>query len=81
MPKHTIRNGRPDDLATLRDIEISAGAVFADYGMSASAEDELVSIEAFARYVEDQRLCVAVDESDDSAAYIMVDLIDGRACA
>lgn len=74
-----IRSGRIEDLPACREIERSAGRVFADWNMDEIAKDEPIPLSDLAIYCNDQRLWVAVDDSDKPIAYIVVDRVDSRA--
>ena len=74
-----VRLGRLAELEHLRQIEVLAGAVFAEYGMAAIADDEPPSIEVLTSYCTDNRLWVAIDEQDHPVGYIMVDALDQSA--
>ncbi len=79
MNAEVIRVGRNGDLEIVREIERSAGLIFAEYEMSAIAEDEPPSIESLSSYCRDGRLWVVANESDHPIAYLIVDLVDGCA--
>ena len=79
MDDLTSRSGRDEELEALRDIERSAGWVFADYGMSAIADDDPPSEEVLGEYCQAGRLRVITDEHDQPVAYLIVDLVDGCA--
>jgi GNAT superfamily N-acetyltransferase len=77
MPTVRIRPAVHEDLPTLRGIERASGQRYRDYGLDRVADDEPAPIEVLARYADDGRAWVAVDNSDQPICYILVDLIDG----
>jgi len=76
---HRIRTGTTEDLELLREIERSAGMIFAEYDMLAISEDEPPDIASLSSYSQDGRLWVLVNEADHPIAYLMADLVDGCA--
>ena len=66
-----IRHATPNDFAVIRKIERMAGAAFEQYDMSEIANDEPPSIVVLKQYCSEQRIWIAVDESDRPVAYIM----------
>ena len=76
---YPIRLGRADELEHLRNIEVQAGAIFAEHGMREIAEDEPFSVEVLTSYCSDGRLWVATDENDRPVGYIIVDAFDQSA--
>ncbi|MEM7218690.1 MAG: GNAT family N-acetyltransferase [Pseudomonadota bacterium] len=71
-----VRLARPAELATLREIERSAGRMFADVGMAAVAADEPLSLAVLSDYCADERLWVAIDDADVAVAYLALELVD-----
>jgi GNAT superfamily N-acetyltransferase len=76
MHQAQVRPAVREDLATLRDIEWAAGQRFREYGLDHVADEEPASVEVLARYADDGRAWVAVDESGHLMGYILVDIID-----
>jgi GNAT superfamily N-acetyltransferase len=74
-----IRPGVVEDGDALREIERQAGARFRDVGMARVADDEPMSVEELARYAEEARSWVAVDERGEPIGYVVVDVVDGNA--
>ncbi|WP_420042146.1 GNAT family N-acetyltransferase [Gordonia sp. MP11Mi] len=74
-----IREGRRTDLARLQEIEVAAGAMFADLGMDLVAGDDPLPIEYLSEVVDDGRCWVVVDGTDRPAAYLIVEKIDAAA--
>ena len=72
-----IRPAVHEDLLTLRDVERTSGQRYRDYGLDRVADDEPAPVEVLARYADDGRAWVAVDNSDQPIGYILVDIIDG----
>lgn len=74
-----IRLARPDDLPALIDIEREAGGIFRDIGMAAIADDDPGSVAELAEYAEAGRAWVSVDDADRPVAYLVAEVVDGRA--
>ena len=74
-----LRPTRAEEGSMLREIERLAGARFRDVGLSHVADDEPASVGALARYAEDGRSWVAVDDMDAPIGYVLVDVVDGCA--
>jgi ribosomal protein S18 acetylase RimI-like enzyme len=74
-----IRPASSEDGPSIREIEWSAGERFRDVGLPEIAEDEPPSAEILARYAEDGRSWVAVDQADNPIGYVIVDVVDGNA--
>ncbi|PAY23844.1 GNAT family N-acetyltransferase [Dietzia natronolimnaea] len=76
---YRIRPAREIDLIVLQDIERSAGAPFADMGMTSVAEDDPPSIDSLREFVQNGRAWVSTDGSDRPVAYLLADVVDGNA--
>ena len=74
-----IRPAGPDDFERIRDIERSAGELFAEIGMVEVANDEPFSDEELASYVSGSRAWAATDDRDQAVAYALVDVVEGCA--
>ena len=74
-----IRPTRPADLAVIQRIELAAGELFRAIGMSAIADDPDPTIEVLTAYQRAGLSWVAVDDTDQPIAFILVKRIDGRA--
>jgi ribosomal protein S18 acetylase RimI-like enzyme len=74
-----IRRARHDELERLIEIEIEAGAAFADIGMPEIARDDPGSPESLAPYVDAGHAWVAVDADDRAVAYLISSVVDGCA--
>lgn len=77
MDKVRVRQAARDHLSTVRDIELVAGQRYGEYGLDGVADDEPASVEELARYADDGRAWVAVDDAGQPIGYILVDIIDG----
>ena len=71
-----IRAAGESDLAVMRDIERAAGGWFREVGMPEIADDEPLSLEELARYLQGDRAWVAVDAADVPVAYLIADVVD-----
>ena len=78
MSDGTIRPARPDELETLRELEIAAGAPFRDLGMDAIADDTPPSAVALAGALDRAGLWV-LEADGTPAAYLVDDVVDGDA--
>lgn len=72
-----IRHAERADLARLQDIEIAAGRVFLDVGMSRIANDDPPSLDSLSAYVDAGHAWVAADSSGRPVGYLLADLVDG----
>lgn len=72
-----IRPANQDDLVRLSDIEIAAGAPFADLGMADVAKDSPPSLEALSIYCQQGRAWVQADEDNTPVGYLIADTVDG----
>ncbi|MEV6599039.1 GNAT family N-acetyltransferase [Actinoplanes sp. NPDC051346] len=70
---------RVDDLEVVRQIEVRAGALFHDVGMSDIAAHPVPPAEVLARFVRAGRSWVAVEDADVPVAFVLVELVDGLA--
>ena len=74
-----IRALRMDDLEPIRAIELRAGALFHEVGMSDIAAHPVPPAAALARFVAAGRGWVAVDDGDRPVAFVLVEVVDGLA--
>jgi GNAT superfamily N-acetyltransferase len=74
----TIRPARPDELETLRELEIAAGAPFRDLGMDPIADDTPPSTITLAGALDRGGLWV-LEADGTPAAYLLDDVVDGEA--
>jgi GNAT superfamily N-acetyltransferase len=65
------------DIPAMQDIEIAAGALFAEIGMRDVAEDGAHETELLRSYVEGGRAWVA-EEAGDVCGYALADVLDGQ---
>ncbi|MHB1139745.1 MAG: GNAT family N-acetyltransferase [Microthrixaceae bacterium] len=72
-----VRPGRPGEAARLQQLEIEAGALFADIGMHQIADDEPPSIELLDAAIAEERLWVAEIDLEPVAGYAMAIILDG----
>ncbi|WP_433787341.1 GNAT family N-acetyltransferase [Actinomycetospora sp. CA-101289] len=78
MTGGTIRPARPDELETLRAIEVAAGAPFRDLGMDPIADDTPPSTVVLDGALDRGGLWV-LETDGHPAAYLMDDVVDGDA--
>jgi GNAT superfamily N-acetyltransferase len=74
-----IRRARRDELETLREIELAAGAAFASIGMPEIAAHAPPSIAKLGSFVATGGAWVAADERDRAVAFLVSDVVDGCA--
>jgi GNAT superfamily N-acetyltransferase len=74
-----IRAARPDELSTLQDIEVAAGAMFLNMGMDAVAEDPPPELSDLATWPRAGHILVATDTVDLPVAYLLLEELDGWA--
>lgn len=74
-----IRALRADDLEPIRAIELRAGALFHDVGMSDIATHPVPPAAALARFVDAGRGWVVADDDDRPVAFVLVEVVDGLA--
>ena len=65
-----------DDLEPIRAIEVRAGALFHEVGMSDIAAHPVPSAEVLARFVAGGRGWVVADEADRPVAFVLVEVVD-----
>jgi len=63
----------------LQDIERAAGAAFRDLGMQAVADDPPPELATLCSFRRDGRAWASVDDDDRPVAYLLVEIVDGRA--
>ncbi len=74
-----IRLTRTADLALIQRIELAAGELFRDIGMTDIADDPVPTVEVLAGYQHAGHSWVAVDDSDQPIAFVLVKIVDGAA--
>lgn len=72
-----IRPAAPLDLLAIPGIESAAGSAFAAIGMVEIADDTVPTVEELTPYQQAGRAWVAVDDRDQSVAYLIAELVDG----
>ncbi|MFF1823180.1 GNAT family N-acetyltransferase [Kribbella sp. NPDC058245] len=75
----TIRTATAAELPDLRALEVAAGVLFRDIGMTDIAEHPAPPLEVFERARYDGRLWVAVDDEDRPIGFVLVEIVDGAA--
>lgn len=65
-------------MATLREVERSAGRRFRDVGLAEIADDEPLPARVLTGYQRDGRAWVAVGDDDRVVAYLITDPVDGN---
>lgn len=73
-----VRRARPADIASMQQIEIAAGSLFAEIGMHDVAEDGAHETELLAGYIADDRAWVA-EEHGAVCGYALIDILDAQA--
>ncbi|TDW23598.1 GNAT family N-acetyltransferase [Kribbella kalugense] len=72
-----IRTAHRDELPTLQNLEVAAGVLFRDIGMTDVAEHPPPALEVFEQLRQTGRLWVSVDEADQPTGFVFVELVDG----
>ncbi|GAA2812207.1 GNAT family N-acetyltransferase [Saccharopolyspora taberi] len=72
-----IRTADLDDLPTCQQVEVAAGALFREIGMTGIAEDPPLPLESLAVFQRAGRAWVAADPGP--VAYVLVEPLDGAA--
>jgi GNAT superfamily N-acetyltransferase len=72
-----LRLARPEDAATLREVERRAGEPFRQ--VNEIADHEPRSVETFVGYASARRCWVAFDDDDKPIGFLLVDDVDGSA--
>ena len=72
-----IRTAHRDELPALRDLEVAAGVLFRDIGMTDVAEHPPPALEVFEEFRAAGRLWVSVDDADKPTGFVFVKLVDG----
>ena len=67
-----IRTAHRDELPLLQDLELAAGVLFRNIGMTDVAEHPPPALEVFERYRADGQLWVSVDEADRPTGFVFV---------
>lgn len=72
-----VRQARADDLARLQEIEVAAGALFAEVGLQSVADDDPAPILVLAIHQVGGTAWVSVDEADRPVGYALALEVDG----
>lgn len=75
----TIRTARADELAGLQNLEVAAGVLFRQIGMTDIAEHPPPALEIFEHAQQNGLLWVTVDSGDKPTGFMLVTLVDGAA--
>ena len=73
-----IRAATARDLPVLQAIERAAGLAYRDVGMDEIAAAEPLGLDELARYQQDGRAWVAVDDADRPVGYLIADTVNGN---
>jgi GNAT superfamily N-acetyltransferase len=74
-----IRTAHRDDLPHLQTLELAAGVLFRDIGMTDVAEHPPPALHVLEHFRDAGRLWVAVDPADRPTGFVFVKLVDGAA--
>jgi GNAT superfamily N-acetyltransferase len=72
-----IRPAHRDELTTLQDLELAAGVLFREIGMTDIAEHPPPPLEVFEQARATGLLWISVDSADRPTGFVLVKLIDG----
>ncbi len=76
---HLIRAAVHGDIDAMRAVEVDAGARFAEVGLGSIAEDEPMSADDLAAYVDGRRAWVIVEGEDGPVVgSVVVSIVDGH---
>jgi GNAT superfamily N-acetyltransferase len=76
---NSVRLARSEDGPAQQRIEIAAGKRFEEVDMVEIANDEPPSLTSLAKYANEGRAWIAVDEVDSPLGYVLVSVVDGKA--
>jgi hypothetical protein len=71
-----IRTAHRDELPGLQDLELAAGVLFREIGMTDIAEHPPPAVEVFEQFREAGQLWVSVDDADKPTGFVFVKLVD-----
>ena len=74
-----IRVARPDELPLLQTLELAAGVLFRDIGMTDIADHPPPSLEVFDHARQAGHLWVTAGADDQVTGFVLVELVDGAA--
>ena len=77
--RRPVRPARADELAVLQEIEVAAGARFAEVGMTYISEHDPPPLDRLEHYRRVGRAWVSTDPADRPVGYLIADLLDGNA--
>ncbi|WP_410788083.1 GNAT family N-acetyltransferase [Kribbella sp. C-35] len=72
-----IRTAHRDELPALQELELAAGVLFREIGMTDVAEHPPPAVEVFEEFRQAGRLWVSVDDADKPTGFVFVKLVDG----
>ncbi|RZT26956.1 acetyltransferase (GNAT) family protein [Kribbella sp. VKM Ac-2569] len=72
-----IRTAQRDELPALQELEVAAGVLFRNIGMTDVAEHPPPALEIFEQSWEAGQLWVSVDDADKPTGFVFVKLVDG----
>jgi GNAT superfamily N-acetyltransferase len=72
-----IRTAHRDELPALQELELAAGVLFRDIGMTDVAEHPPPAVEVFEEFRQAGHLWVSVDDADKPTGFVFVKLVDG----
>jgi GNAT superfamily N-acetyltransferase len=75
----SIRTARPDELSSLRTLELDAGVLFRDIGMADVADHPPPPLDVFERYRQAGHLWITAGTDDRPTGFVLVELVDGAA--
>jgi GNAT superfamily N-acetyltransferase len=71
-----IRTAHRDELPTLQELELAAGVLFREIGMTDVAEHPPPALEVFEEFRQAGQLWVSVDDADKPTGFVFVKLVD-----
>lgn len=71
-----IRTAHRDELPALQELELAAGVLFREIGMTDVAEHPPPAVEVFEEFRQAGQLWVAVDDADKPTGFVFVKLVD-----
>jgi GNAT superfamily N-acetyltransferase len=75
----SVRGVRPGDVSRLQAIQMAAGDVFRDVGMSTVADSPPLPATSLSGYRKAGRAWVAVDDHDEPVGFVVADVVDRAA--
>lgn len=71
-----IRTAHRDELPVLQELELAAGVLFREIGMTDVAEHPPPAVEVFEEFRQAGQLWVSVDDADKPTGFVFVKLVD-----